>query len=87
MNSLSKLYVDQGGALRCGQPNKTTSRVFGGRIKMSLDWENKIIVDVVFTNEAGVRCHGYLFSCEKKYSQEIKLMGWEHFEHKKINFN
>ena len=85
-NSLSKLYVGDDGKLRCGNPEKKTSIVEGGRIKMDLDKDNEIIVDVIFINETGVKCNGYLFSCPGKYYQKIQLKKWNEYEYSKKKF-
>ena len=85
-NSLSKLFVDSDGQLRCGNPEKKSSIVQGGRIKMDLDKSGDIIVDVIFVNEVGVKCNGYLFSCPNKYYQKIQLKKWNEYEHSKKNF-
>tara|TARA_R110002020_G_C16164443_1_gene763610 strand:+ start:267 stop:533 length:267 start_codon:yes stop_codon:yes gene_type:complete len=85
-NSLSKLFVGEDGKLRCGHPEKETSIVGGGRIKLDLDKDNEILVDVVFINEIGVKCNGYLFSCPNEFYQKVQLKRWNEYENKKRKF-
>lgn len=68
MEALSKVYVNGDGELMCGHPDKLTSKVSGLRIQYyNTNDPEKFDYKIFFTNQIGVKCNGYMYSCIQKY--------------------
>ena len=67
---LSKVYVDQDGLLRLGEPEKRTSLITGGKIRVKWDDETKDLSYGLEWQHYERKCRGYLPSCKKQFRQD-----------------
>jgi len=65
--TLSKLYVDREGVLRCGDEDKKASIVKGIRIEVTgTEPGEHFMYRLIYTTWRGLPCHGYRYSCSKE---------------------